>query len=71
MVALDYLHNVIGIIHRDIKAGNMFLTENGILKIGDFGVSVQLSSVGGTSSTFIGTPYWMGNIKLHKTNISS
>lgn len=59
MKGLDYLHSVVGIIHRDIKAGNMFLNDNGELKIGDFGVSALLDKPGASASTFIGTPYWM------------
>lgn len=33
-----YLH-AIGVVHRDLKAENLFLTANGRLKIGDFGCS--------------------------------
>ena len=38
VVALSHLHSN-GIIHRDVKTANMFLTKEGVLKLGDFGVS--------------------------------
>ncbi|TPX58065.1 hypothetical protein PhCBS80983_g03389 [Powellomyces hirtus] len=56
---LDYLHTKVALIHRDIKAGNVLLTDSGECKLADFGVSAKLSSVGGRARTFIGTPYWM------------
>ncbi|KAI9359334.1 kinase-like domain-containing protein [Zopfochytrium polystomum] len=58
-LGLDYLHTQVALIHRDIKAGNVFLTEDGEIKLGDFGVSAKLSNPNGRARTFIGTPYWM------------
>ncbi|KAL6072966.1 Mitogen-activated protein kinase kinase kinase kinase 1 [Balamuthia mandrillaris] len=56
--ALAYLHDK-GIIHRDIKAANILLTESGAVKLTDFGVSAEMSSPKDKRRTFIGTPYWI------------
>jgi STE20-like kinase len=57
--ALVYLHENCHVIHRDMKAGNILLTENGLVKLADFGVSAKNTSLLQRRYSFIGTPYWM------------
>ncbi|KAM9442518.1 serine/threonine-protein kinase TAO1-like [Salvelinus alpinus] len=51
---LAYLHSH-NLIHRDIKAGNVLLTEPGQVKLADFGSA----SIVSPANSFVGTPYWM------------
>jgi len=55
---LDYLHRN-NKIHRDIKAGNILINDEGLAKLADFGVSGQLKDDDAKRNTVIGTPYWM------------
>ncbi|XP_037323005.2 serine/threonine-protein kinase TAO1 isoform X1 [Pungitius pungitius] len=51
---LAYLHSH-NMIHRDVKAGNILLTEPGLVKLADFGSA----SIASPANSFVGTPYWM------------
>jgi eukaryotic-like serine/threonine-protein kinase len=55
--ALAFAH-VEGLIHRDIKPGNILLQANGVdIKIGDFGAAIRVSSK--QTSTLVGSPLYM------------
>lgn len=42
---VHYLHNE-GIIHRDIKLGNLFINQDMEIRIGDFGLAVRADKDG-------------------------
>ena len=75
--ALDYAFQM-GVIHRDIKPGNILYSPEGEIKVSDFGASFQEALAQDTTQlTGIGSPAYMSpeQIRLeevtHQTDISS
>ena len=58
LVALKGIHKE-NIIHRDIKAANVLISNDGSVKLCDFGVAAQLTQARVRRQTMAGTPYWM------------
>uniref|UniRef100_A0A4W2FYX2 Mitogen-activated protein kinase kinase kinase 4 n=1 Tax=Bos indicus x Bos taurus TaxID=30522 RepID=A0A4W2FYX2_BOBOX len=61
-VAINVLHEH-GIVHRDVKGANIFLTSSGLIKLGDFGCSVKLKNnaqtMPGEVNSTLGTAAYM------------
>eukprot|EP00960_Hanusia_phi_P051805 761032-Hanusia_phi.AAC.14 len=56
--AIGYLHDELRVIHRDIKPGNILLSREGCVKLGDLGVSASLDS-SPMLSQWVGTVTYM------------
>ncbi|XP_062922108.1 serine/threonine-protein kinase Nek9-like isoform X5 [Mobula hypostoma] len=57
VAATCYLHEH-NVLHRDLKTANLFLTKEGEVKLGDFGVA-KLMMTGSEAHTILGTPYYI------------
>ncbi|XP_013909646.1 PREDICTED: serine/threonine-protein kinase Nek1 isoform X2 [Thamnophis sirtalis] len=57
-LALKHVHDR-KILHRDIKSQNIFLTKDGTIQLGDFGIARVLNSTVELAQTCIGTPYYL------------
>ncbi|GAB6022365.1 hypothetical protein CHUAL_006486 [Chamberlinius hualienensis] len=63
---VQYIHNQ-NVIHRDLKLGNMFLTDDMQLKIGDFGLATRMdNSDPKKKATICGTPNYIAPEVLNK-----
>ena len=49
LAGLSFCH-ANGVVHRDVKGGNILTTKNGVVKICDFGVAMRVDKNGGTGS---------------------
>ena len=55
--AVEHAHKQ-GVIHRDLRPANVFVTERGLLKVGDFGTS-RFLEIAAHGTTVIGSPPYM------------
>ena len=61
--ALDHAHQQ-GVIHRDLRPGNVLVTEGGLLKVADFGTS-RFIEIAAHGTTVIGSPPYMAPEQFH------
>jgi serine/threonine-protein kinase len=55
--AVDHAHRA-GVIHRDLRPGNVLVTEQGMVKVADFGTS-RFLEIAAHGTTVIGSPPYM------------
>jgi 5'-AMP-activated protein kinase catalytic alpha subunit len=58
-LAIEYLHNNLRILHRDIKAKNILFDKNNNVKVIDFGLAADFTNSNPLFTTFCGTPYYI------------
>jgi serine/threonine-protein kinase len=61
--AVDHAHQA-GILHRDLRPGNMLVSEGGRLKVTDFGTS-RVLEIAALGTTVIGSPPYMAPEQFH------
>lgn len=62
-LALLYLHKK-KILHRDLKLANVFLSGEGEVRLGDFGIARILAATNAKAKTVVGTPYYLSPVRI-------
>src|SRR5438105_1660136 len=61
--AVEHAHKQ-GVIHRDLRPANVFVTDRGLVKVGDFGTS-RFLEIAAHGTTVIGSPPYMAPEQFH------
>lgn len=67
--AVEYIHGK-RILHRDIKPANIFMTSNGCVKLGDFGLGRFFSQNTRDAHSLVGTVYYMSPERIQESGYS-